>query len=490
LERGRDVLRAGHPGYSFYVIFSGVVRVSAGPDLPNTEPILLRKGDSFGERSLLFEMPRDVTVTTERLTEFLIVYDDCFFESGLADYLGEQYRRIERFLRSLPQFSGLSTSALADLSHRSTLLEHLDGSVIVGSSQRTQLVWLVVSGSADIYGRVSRLDSAKQSRLAGEEAETSRRLIGWLAEVDARLPRSTAATEAASATARISRNRRAPFLLPGEAAYLAKVGHLTPGKSFGLAAMFDPQSRDLFLVSRGCEVLAVPHQALLAVASRSQLESAHLLYETVPTDRRMRRGCEQQCDWMLYRRREVRATVHRLRVMSDRFDKTHPPLPSTAQQQQQQKRRGQGGTRIPQVQQQQQQQQKQQQQQRSRRSHSAKPLRVTALPRPFTASALHGTSIFEWVIEAFFLIACPGGTTTSDVWLYCVVRLLVLVRLNWAVYDEDTLIPLSPTKGMPALTEISVPTDSECECEKLLAVVTEREMVNESRNSTDDLRLS
>uniref|UniRef100_A0A1I8J6C5 Cyclic nucleotide-binding domain-containing protein n=1 Tax=Macrostomum lignano TaxID=282301 RepID=A0A1I8J6C5_9PLAT len=188
----------GHIGYSFYMIFSGgvVVRTAASTDA-GSESVRLRKGDAFGERALLLETNRNATVTTEtQLTELLIIYDECFAESGLAAYFRARVEQTVQFLRRVPLLSSLASPArqpavsedgsrtetesepqsvepepaeakINSLASSCVQLDYLDGCQIVSDSRRTDCVWFLMSGSADCYRLLNEPDClmAKVGRL-------------------------------------------------------------------------------------------------------------------------------------------------------------------------------------------------------------------------------------------------------------------------------------------------------------------------------------
>jgi CRP-like cAMP-binding protein len=76
LPAGVDVLVQGAPAHAFYAIVSGRVLVHRDGEAV----VRLGPGDSFGERGLLDNAPRNATVTTELETRLLRVEGDALID--------------------------------------------------------------------------------------------------------------------------------------------------------------------------------------------------------------------------------------------------------------------------------------------------------------------------------------------------------------------------------------------------------------------------
>lgn len=103
----RMILRQGHPGYSYYFIFSGAVTVTFSDQAElslslgggSVEGVVLKRGQAFGEVSLLKGVPRTATVISSKTCEFLVLYEDEFHSSGLADYYVQERERVSSFIK-------------------------------------------------------------------------------------------------------------------------------------------------------------------------------------------------------------------------------------------------------------------------------------------------------------------------------------------------------------------------------------------------------
>lgn len=72
-QKGFQIIRQGDSWDSFYVIISGrvSVKVKKGPRVKKVDE--LRKGEFFGEMALLTQQPRNATITSEEISELLVL---------------------------------------------------------------------------------------------------------------------------------------------------------------------------------------------------------------------------------------------------------------------------------------------------------------------------------------------------------------------------------------------------------------------------------
>ncbi|XP_030045749.1 cyclic nucleotide-binding domain-containing protein 2 isoform X2 [Microcaecilia unicolor] len=150
----RVVVRKGHRGDSFYFVFSGVIAVTQDEDgtsaLLDPEPILLRKGASFGEVALLKGLRRNATVVCMEETEFLVVDKDEFFKNKLDQELQKELVYRFSFFRSLDLFSSWSDEALEKLAQHCKTEECHHSRVIVNDTSETKNIIFITKGRCDI----------------------------------------------------------------------------------------------------------------------------------------------------------------------------------------------------------------------------------------------------------------------------------------------------------------------------------------------------
>jgi len=72
-QKGFEIIRQGDSWDSFYVILSGRVSVKMRKNSKTIRMGSLEKGDFFGEMALLAEQPRNATITSEEVSEMLVL---------------------------------------------------------------------------------------------------------------------------------------------------------------------------------------------------------------------------------------------------------------------------------------------------------------------------------------------------------------------------------------------------------------------------------
>jgi CRP-like cAMP-binding protein len=89
---GASIVRTGDPGNAFYVVLDGKARVVP----PNRRSVTLRRGDSFGEMSLLDGAPRSADVVADEETLVLWIG-----QAGFAKLLRREPAIAHALLRQL-----------------------------------------------------------------------------------------------------------------------------------------------------------------------------------------------------------------------------------------------------------------------------------------------------------------------------------------------------------------------------------------------------
>ncbi|XP_069501904.1 cyclic nucleotide-binding domain-containing protein 2-like isoform X2 [Ambystoma mexicanum] len=152
--RRRVVVRKGHRGDSFYFVFSGVIAITQDDDgssaLLDPEPILLRKGASFGDVALLKGMRRNATVVCMAETEFLVVDREEFFRNKLDLELKKELEYRFRFFRSLEIFSSWSDESLETLADHCKIEECHHSQVMVSNTSETNSIMFITKGRCDV----------------------------------------------------------------------------------------------------------------------------------------------------------------------------------------------------------------------------------------------------------------------------------------------------------------------------------------------------
>jgi CRP-like cAMP-binding protein len=72
-QKGFEIIRQGDSWDSFYVIISGRVSVKVKKGAKTNKIAELGKGEFFGEMALLVQQPRNATITSEDVSELLVL---------------------------------------------------------------------------------------------------------------------------------------------------------------------------------------------------------------------------------------------------------------------------------------------------------------------------------------------------------------------------------------------------------------------------------
>ncbi|XP_066911430.1 cyclic nucleotide-binding domain-containing protein 2-like [Clytia hemisphaerica] len=147
VPRKRIVLREGHIGHDFYLIYTGSVFVNKQVFNKFTQKNewktvnVLRRGDSFGELALLqLNSFRSATIVTRDDTEFLIVPRDVFSNVCPKALDAELNIKID-LIKETRVFQTWSEESLQALCLDSRVNQYPTNSVIVGNSKRNE-EWL------------------------------------------------------------------------------------------------------------------------------------------------------------------------------------------------------------------------------------------------------------------------------------------------------------------------------------------------------------
>lgn len=121
-QAGETVVTRGQPAQGWHIVCSGRARVLERSDAGSPAPLILERGDTFGDRSLLFAGPSPFTVRAESSLTVLELSRAAFehLVSHSPDLRPDLGRRIERhaefeFLKRLRIFSHLAPDRIEEL---------------------------------------------------------------------------------------------------------------------------------------------------------------------------------------------------------------------------------------------------------------------------------------------------------------------------------------------------------------------------------------
>ena len=148
---GERIINEGSFGNSFFVLTSGSVAVTVGPEAQALA--VLRQGSFFGEMTLISGLPRNSSVTAmepcqvieiprrafeawmKKPGPFRNTMDMTYIERGLVDHL-----------RTIPDFADLSPEILRELLERVRLRIFSKGEVIVREGEDSESFYLIRDG--------------------------------------------------------------------------------------------------------------------------------------------------------------------------------------------------------------------------------------------------------------------------------------------------------------------------------------------------------
>lgn len=153
--KGRDIVRQGEPGGTFYLIESGTVEVwVAREDGTETVVTELGRGDYFGERALLNDAPRAATCRCKTRVEVLSL-DKGDFDAlvatrfRVAEELDQAMERVE-LLMAMPLFSEVGASQVKMVASRLVAESYSSGASIIVQGDIGDKFYVIRSGTVEV----------------------------------------------------------------------------------------------------------------------------------------------------------------------------------------------------------------------------------------------------------------------------------------------------------------------------------------------------
>ena len=170
LEEQRVVLKRGHVGQSFYLIYSGSVFVNAeekstdGQVFVRTVAVLSR-GDSFGELALLQNITRTATVCVREKCELLVVEKDVF-ASVCPKIFEKQLVEKQNFLSKMTLFMNRWWTAedLRQLSMSAQVQDYKSNKIIVADNSVEEWMYICMEGKCQVIRCLSLAAPVKSNR--------------------------------------------------------------------------------------------------------------------------------------------------------------------------------------------------------------------------------------------------------------------------------------------------------------------------------------
>jgi cAMP-dependent protein kinase regulator len=176
LDRGELLFREGDPSDALYVIVEGEVSVQ-GDGPPRVEMSRLGPGAFLGEVALMTDQPRTATVVCSVPAELLRI-DRHTLSRVLANH-GDVLRAVLRFvrdrlvdrwMRTSPLFRPFNDAQRIELAAKFKFLEIDSGTVVLGSGERPDGLYIVLAGQFLVLRNGSAVAQLGPGDLIGETA--------------------------------------------------------------------------------------------------------------------------------------------------------------------------------------------------------------------------------------------------------------------------------------------------------------------------------
>ena len=145
-EAGETVITQGEEGDYFYIIANGSCDVSISKDGATPQVVAsMGAGDSFGEISLMYSMPRTATITTKSACK-LWALDRGTFRRILVGTESAKAKRWEGFLNNVELLSGLTAREKSELADALEPVDFYDEEFIITQGDLGDTFYIVESG--------------------------------------------------------------------------------------------------------------------------------------------------------------------------------------------------------------------------------------------------------------------------------------------------------------------------------------------------------
>jgi CRP-like cAMP-binding protein len=161
---GDPIFRQGEPGYRWYVILQGTVKITVtkpgwsilDPQAPQNFIATLKSGEKFGDHALLNDLNRSATAWADSTHTILIGLDKFDFLRliGQAHQI-EQKDRVF-FLKKIPMLSKLDLQSLRNIADRLVMREIPPNTVLQKEGEMTDTVFFLKSGTCDVYKELTK----------------------------------------------------------------------------------------------------------------------------------------------------------------------------------------------------------------------------------------------------------------------------------------------------------------------------------------------
>ncbi|XP_019624904.1 PREDICTED: uncharacterized protein LOC109470406 [Branchiostoma belcheri] len=170
LGMNRVVIKKGHPGTAFYMVFSGRVGVVTTDDpdelMQRASMVVLRKGDIFGEMAMITGELRNATVQTLEQTELVVVDSFNLQDSDMHVLLKRDFKYKFDFLRKLSLFCPWGDEPMERLASLAKTETMHHGQVVVTDMGQEPNIVFITKGHCDV---IKLVDISQASTGMGDD---------------------------------------------------------------------------------------------------------------------------------------------------------------------------------------------------------------------------------------------------------------------------------------------------------------------------------
>ncbi|XP_013387720.1 cyclic nucleotide-binding domain-containing protein 2 [Lingula anatina] len=212
IDPQRVVLRNGHVGQQFYIIYSGSVFVNldettiTGEKIVRTEAILGR-GESFGEQSLLRNVLRTATISCREWCEFLVVEKDVFAEVCPKIFDEELAEKVE-FAKRQAMFKTKwwREDDIKNLCFEAQIQEYKTNKVIVTNNLEDEWIYICMEGKCRVI-KCLMLDEDIRRRDSEHVDVKELPLLEWEEDIPAHRRKASNQDQAETKEQRLERDK-------------------------------------------------------------------------------------------------------------------------------------------------------------------------------------------------------------------------------------------------------------------------------------------
>ncbi|XP_062516451.1 uncharacterized protein LOC134191842 [Corticium candelabrum] len=314
----RIVLKEGHIGNAFYIVYSGSLfvnryeydRITGQRHLATAT--LLQKGNCFGEIALIHDCRRTASVVTREPVELLSI-DKRSFSRYPSGFQSDMMLK-EKFAREVQLFSGWKEDELQELLFKSQVIDYQIGKVIDQNGSNSHYLYILMEGRCKVLRKVNIQKLRAKVEKEREEAAVNTWIKTHL------LPPMCPKPVSAKHQAAQHRKQQSPSdgqqkrkSLPlnlteeeDEKEVYIHVGNITAKTVFDLSWLDSKgPPPTLCLVSEGVQALRVPKSEFMNRATDEACETARNCIVNFCTDGELYDECSKYNKWRTFRQRAI-----------------------------------------------------------------------------------------------------------------------------------------------------------------------------------------